>query len=239
MNLFPYNTGHVMIIPNHHASTPEDVSPQTLSEMASLLPRVTNAARRGLGCDGFNVGLNIGSVAGAGIAAHMHQHVVPRWLGDANFMPILAHTMTMPELLPVTYAKLRCELVRSLTGLQTVSIIALSPDDTLVLLYHEVFPTVSLQGDSPAVPSIGRHLLAAVDTWALTGWAGDISTATPGPNMLTFAVSPKTPLPDGWSLVPVNRLPEDLATRVRRALANRAPDAASIPVQPDQEGLTR
>src|SRR3712207_1441453 len=68
-----------------------------------VVRRVSNA-------HGFNIGMNVGAVAGAGVAAHLHQHVVPRWLGDANFMPILASTMVLPELLPITYAKVRAEL---------------------------------------------------------------------------------------------------------------------------------
>jgi ATP adenylyltransferase len=75
-----------------------------------LATTLVEASRRVFRCDGFNLGLNIGSIAGAGVAEHLHLHVVPRWTGDANFMPILANTMVMPELLPVTYARLRAEL---------------------------------------------------------------------------------------------------------------------------------
>lgn len=116
MNLYPYNTGHVMIVPNAHAADLAQVDDATLTEMALMLPRVTRALRRALGCHGFNIGLNIGAVAGAGVADHLHQHVVPRWTGDANFMPILAGTTVMPEMIPVTYAKLRAELARELAG---------------------------------------------------------------------------------------------------------------------------
>ena len=116
LNLFPYNSGHLMIVPNAHVASPETLDDATLGEMARLLPPTLRALRRVLGCDGFNTGLNIGAVAGAGIAAHLHQHVVPRWTGDANFMPILADTMVMPELIPVTYAKVRADLARELAG---------------------------------------------------------------------------------------------------------------------------
>lgn len=115
MNLFPYNTGHVMVVPYAHAADLSLLGQASLSELFSLLPWVTAAQRKVLHCDGFNVGLNLGSVAGAGVAEHLHVHVVPRWEGDANFMPILANTMVLPELLPVTYAKLRAEL--ELSGL--------------------------------------------------------------------------------------------------------------------------
>ncbi len=114
MNLYPYNTGHVMLVPNAHASDVDQLSPDALQGLTSLLPWVTIAQRRALRCAGFNVGLNLGAVAGAGVADHLHIHVVPRWEGDANFMPILANTMVLPELIPITYAKLRAELELSM-----------------------------------------------------------------------------------------------------------------------------
>ena len=110
MNLYPYNTGHLMIVPNAHVASPEDADPEVMREMAALRGPVLRALRRALSPDGFNLGLNVGAPAGAGVADHLHEHVVPRWQGDANFMPILASTMVMPELIPVTYAKLRAEL---------------------------------------------------------------------------------------------------------------------------------
>lgn len=113
MNLFPYNTGHNMIVPYNHAASLADLSADTLAEMTLQLRWLTAALERLLRPAGFNVGLNIGAVAGAGIADHLHMHVVPRWVGDANFMPILSHTMVLPELLPITYAKLAGELTRT------------------------------------------------------------------------------------------------------------------------------
>ena len=110
MNLYPYNSGHVMIVPFQHAADISDLPARTNRDLWDLVPWITGALRRVLRCDGFNIGLNIGSVAGAGVAEHLHIHVVPRWEGDANFMPILANTMVMPELMPVTYAKIRAEL---------------------------------------------------------------------------------------------------------------------------------
>ncbi len=112
MNLYPYNTGHVMIVPYAHASTLATLPAAALAEMTTLLPWITALLERILRPAGFNVGLNIGDVAGAGIAAHLHMHVVPRWVGDANFMPILANTTVMPELIPVTQAKLLAEIAR-------------------------------------------------------------------------------------------------------------------------------
>lgn len=112
MNLFPYNTGHVMIVPYAHAASLDQLPAETLTEMMALLPWIVAMLKRVLRPAGFNVGLNIGDVAGAGIAAHLHMHVVPRWVGDANFMPILANTMVMPELLPITQAKIQAEITR-------------------------------------------------------------------------------------------------------------------------------
>ncbi len=113
MNLYPYNTGHIMIVPYAHAATLPALPADALAEMTALLPWTTAILERVLRPDGFNVGLNIGAVAGAGVAGHLHLHVVPRWTGDANFMPILADTMVLPELLPVTAAKLRGEIART------------------------------------------------------------------------------------------------------------------------------
>ena len=116
MNLFPYNTGHVMIVPVAHGPDVGQLDEATLTEMAVTLPRITRSSQRALACHGFNVGLNLGAVAGAGIADHLHQHVVPRWTGDANFMPIVASTTVMPEMIPVTYAKLRVEMAREMAA---------------------------------------------------------------------------------------------------------------------------
>jgi ATP adenylyltransferase len=113
MNLYPYNTGHVMIVPYTHTADLPALSAEALAEMTALLPWVTALLRRTLRPGGFNIGLNLGEVAGAGIAAHLHMHVVPRWVGDANFMPVLARTAVLPELIPVTYAKLRGEMQRN------------------------------------------------------------------------------------------------------------------------------
>ncbi len=116
MNLFPYNTGHVMSVPFQHAADIAELDRETTAELFELVTWLTVAQRRVLRCDGFNIGLNLGAVAGAGISDHLHVHVVPRWQGDANFMPILANTMVIPELIPVTYAKLRAELEVSAFG---------------------------------------------------------------------------------------------------------------------------
>jgi len=113
LNLYPYNSGHAMVVPYAHAATLEDLSPADRAELFELAELFTRVATSVLRCSGFNLGMNQGELAGAGVADHLHLHVVPRWLGDANFMPLLADTMVMPELLPVTYARLRAELERT------------------------------------------------------------------------------------------------------------------------------
>lgn len=113
MNLFPYNTGHLMIAPYQHVARLPDLALEALAEMTALLPWCTGVLERVLRPDGFNVGMNLGAPAGAGVADHLHLHVVPRWVGDANFMPLLANTKVLPELIPVTYAKLRGEMART------------------------------------------------------------------------------------------------------------------------------
>jgi ATP adenylyltransferase len=110
MNLFPYNTGHCMVVPFRQVPTLADLDEGEATEIALLLPWLTRVLKQTLNCDGFNLGLNLGAVAGAGVSEHLHWHVVPRWQGDANFMPILAETTVMPELLPDTYAKIRATM---------------------------------------------------------------------------------------------------------------------------------
>jgi ATP adenylyltransferase len=114
MNLYPYSTGHLMIAPYAHVSSPEDIAPSVMAELGTTIAPCMRALRRMLGCQGFNTGINTGAVAGAGVADHMHLHIVPRWGGDANFMPIIADTTVMPEALSVTYERIRPELVREL-----------------------------------------------------------------------------------------------------------------------------
>lgn len=109
MNLYPYNTGHVMVVPNRKVASLEDLNDDEAAELMLLLKRAMTVGRAVLRCDGFNAGLNVGAIAGAGVADHLHFHLVPRWLGDANFMPITAGTMVLPELLPATTARYKGE----------------------------------------------------------------------------------------------------------------------------------
>jgi len=102
LNLYPYNSGHLMVVPYRHVPSYEDLSAAETVELAELTQHAVRAIRHASGAQGFNVGMNLGGVAGAGIAAHLHQHVVPRWGGDTNFMPVVGHTKVLPQLLPET-----------------------------------------------------------------------------------------------------------------------------------------
>ncbi len=99
MNLYPYNTGHVMVCPYRHVSLYTELTPEETVEFGTTTQTAMQVLDEVSGCQGFNIGMNQGVAGGAGIAAHLHQHVVPRWAGDQNFMPIIAKTRALPELL--------------------------------------------------------------------------------------------------------------------------------------------
>jgi ATP adenylyltransferase len=173
LNLFPYNTGHVMLVPQAHISSPEDADDATTRELADLRRPVMRAVRRALNPVGFNIGVNVGSVAGAGIAAHLHEHIVPRWPGDANFMPVIANTQVLPEVLPVTYAKIRAELQREVAGDLDVQVVLLDPEGEATLLADGAFPTIVVGPDEPvwaAALRLAQQL--GVREAVLLGWAG-------------------------------------------------------------------
>lgn len=107
MNTFPYNSGHLLIAPFAHTADFASLPPETLLEMMQLVQRSLGALDRAFHPQGHNVGLNLGAVAGAGIADHLHLHIVPRWAGDTNFMPVLADIRVIPEALAETYRKIR------------------------------------------------------------------------------------------------------------------------------------
>jgi len=107
MNNYPYNPGHVMIAPYRHVANVEDLNDDESLEMMKLCQRVIRAIREAMNPDGFNVGINIGKVAGAGIEDHVHMHVVPRWNGDTNFMPVLADVKVIPEAIEESYRKIK------------------------------------------------------------------------------------------------------------------------------------
>ena len=106
LNAYPYNPGHLMAVPYRHVAGLDDLTDDELHEMASLCRRAVTVLKNTTGPAAFNIGINMGSVAGAGIADHIHQHVVPRWGGDTNFMPVIGQTRVLPELLLETYERL-------------------------------------------------------------------------------------------------------------------------------------
>lgn len=113
MNCFPYNTGHLMIAPYQHTCELGDLSDQEMLEINRLVRYSVCILKEAMQPHGFNVGVNLGRTAGAGIADHVHWHIVPRWDGDTNFMPVIADTKVIPESLLATYDKLKekmCEI---------------------------------------------------------------------------------------------------------------------------------
>ncbi len=106
LNLYPYNAGHLMVVPYRHVADYTELDQPETAELASHTKLAMTALRAASGAQGFNIGMNMGGVAGAGIAAHLHQHVVPRWGGDTNFMPVVGQTRVLPQLLADTRAML-------------------------------------------------------------------------------------------------------------------------------------
>jgi ATP adenylyltransferase len=102
LNLYPYTPGHLMICPYRHIADYTETTEEEAAEIANLTKRAMTVIRSVSGAHGFNIGINQGNIAGAGIAAHLHQHVVPRWSGDQNFMPIIGRTKTLPQVLTET-----------------------------------------------------------------------------------------------------------------------------------------
>jgi ATP adenylyltransferase len=106
LNAYPYATGHLMAMPLRHVARVEDATPEELAETMTLAQQAMRALDAGYHPDGFNLGINQGRVAGAGVLGHIHAHVVPRWNGDTNFMPVVADTKVLPETLETTYDRL-------------------------------------------------------------------------------------------------------------------------------------
>jgi len=107
MNLFPYNNAHLLIAPYDHVDTTLKLSSQVLNEMMYLANESMSIIKMTMNAEGFNFGANIGAIGGAGIKDHVHFHIVPRWLGDTNFMPVIGHTKVMVEGLLETYDELK------------------------------------------------------------------------------------------------------------------------------------
>lgn len=107
LNRYPYTSGHLMVVPFEHASSLEELDPDTRSDMMEMIVAGMRVLRGEYQAQGFNVGLNVGEAAGAGIQAHTHMHIVPRWGGDTNFMSTLAGTRVIPEALNESYGRIR------------------------------------------------------------------------------------------------------------------------------------
>jgi ATP adenylyltransferase len=227
MNLYPYNTGHIMLVPNAHAPDPAALSTETLHEMSEMLPVLITSLRRVFNCDGFNVGLNIGGIAGAGVAGHLHQHVVPRWEGDANFMPILASTMVLPEMIPVTYAKIRAELEREMTDAAAASFVMLDRSNSHVVLKEGQLPAVNLLPDQPVWSSVVAAIPHGVESLELVGWAGSSVAAPTGSSSIALTLRGEIGghLPADWNLFPLDspQLAPETRSLVQQALAQIAP----------------
>jgi ATP adenylyltransferase len=107
LNRYPYNNGHLMIAPRAHLANLEELPATAAGDLMRLTQRSLRVLRQALSPQGFNLGINAGKIAGAGVADHVHQHVVPRWDGDTNFMPVVADTKVLNESLTVSYQQLR------------------------------------------------------------------------------------------------------------------------------------
>ncbi len=107
MNKYPYNNGHLMVVPNSHSSEFDSLNDPEKLEMVNLVSKSMNVLKKTVNPDGFNVGLNIGKIAGAGIDDHLHFHIVPRWAADTNFMPVVGQTKIISENLEETWERLK------------------------------------------------------------------------------------------------------------------------------------
>ena len=107
LNIYPYTTGHLMVIPYAHLADPAAADKQTTDEMMDITKQAQEVLAEVYKPDGLNLGMNLGKAAGAGVAGHFHMHVLPRWIGDVNFMTAIGQTRTLPESLQSTYAKLK------------------------------------------------------------------------------------------------------------------------------------
>jgi len=117
LNLYPYNSGHLMVVPERHAASLSELSPDELSELMTLTQRAEAAVTAVYRPQGINIGVNLGKAAGAGIADHLHVHVVPRWAGDTNFMSVVGSVRVLPEDIPASAERLRPVFAKLLEGL--------------------------------------------------------------------------------------------------------------------------
>ena len=112
LNRFPYNNGHLLVCPRAHKGQLDELGDEELLDLQHLLRHMSGIIRGGMNADGFNIGLNLGRVAGAGVPGHLHWHIVPRWLGDTNFMPVVHDTKVISQSLEALYDLLREELTK-------------------------------------------------------------------------------------------------------------------------------
>jgi len=113
LNLYPYNNGHVLVLPRRHVASPWDLTDAEKLDWLDLAARVQGAIEKKIHPHGFNLGINLGSAAGAGIPGHLHLHIVPRWIGDSNFMPIVGGVKVISESLRSVYRELKPELEKA------------------------------------------------------------------------------------------------------------------------------
>lgn len=106
INLFPYTGGHCLVAPYEHVGELADLDSQTMTEIMEMLRDLQGALEKGLNAEGFNIGINLGRCAGAGLPEHLHAHIVPRWRGDTNFMPVFGDVRVIPEFLTTTYNRI-------------------------------------------------------------------------------------------------------------------------------------
>lgn len=183
LNRYPYSSGHLMVVPYQHTDSLELLDVESRAELMELSALAIEVCRTVYRCDGFNTGMNIGQAAGAGIADHLHLHVVPRWIGDANFMPMLGNTLVLPETLSVTHARLRAEfathLARTTTDQRVAAgaLIYLPERNAFVLRQLPGLPVVVPKGKiepgETAADAARRELLEETGVDAtLLGWLG-------------------------------------------------------------------
>jgi ATP adenylyltransferase len=110
LNAFPYNNGHLMVLPYRHLAEPCQMTQEESAEMMATACQLTTILGDVCHPDGYNIGMNVGSAAGAGIAAHLHLHLVPRWSGDTNFMPVVGDVKVLPETLAQTYQRIKAAI---------------------------------------------------------------------------------------------------------------------------------
>ncbi|MGE3797538.1 MAG: HIT domain-containing protein [Thermomicrobiales bacterium] len=202
LNLFPYNTGHLLVVPDDHVAELDELPAERLTDVMTLTQRAVGAVRCAMGNAGFNLGMNLGDVAGAGIADHLHLHIVPRWSGDANFMPIVAGTKVLPELLPATYGKIRAELNRSRVIREDMVVICFDRTARSVLLCaaHTCIPRFRIAESDPR--PVWRQAQSQLDLASadvvLAGWGGsERAVSRAGTVGLTFSGVPAIDPPRG------------------------------------------